>query len=165
MATPRSYIDQLRLHVDGNHAQRLNYVHDQQRIMRASGATQAFKVSAETRRILDVANGNQPGSSINQPYQLFQIDSTFSLFTHSHFDTQPVSNPQPGINVGRKFVAESYEVIARAPVEAIRDCRETVRSVAHECDLLRTCTEHAGDKLPRAFLNCDPFAKVYRSVF
>src|SRR5258705_11947918 len=51
------------------------------------------------------------------------------------------------------------------PVKAIRDSRERVGSVSHERDLLRTRAQHSGDKLTGTLPDCEPLAKVHRSVF
>src|SRR5947207_1627793 len=41
-------IYQFLFHIDGNHSQRLNHVHDQQRVASTSDAPETFEVSAKT---------------------------------------------------------------------------------------------------------------------
>ena len=62
-------------------------------------------------------------------------------------------------------MTESDQVVTCMPAKAIGHGRERVGSVSHERDLFWPRAQHSGKKLTRAFLNCEPLAKVYRAVF
>ena len=66
MTSRRRNVYQLRLHVDGNHSQCLNYIYNQQRIISASGASDALEVRAKAGGELDLADGHDPGFAVNQ---------------------------------------------------------------------------------------------------
>src|SRR6266545_2626384 len=66
MTSCRGNINQLRLYVDGNDTQRLNYVHHQQRIVSTSGASDALEVRTEPGGKLDLADGDYPSLVVNK---------------------------------------------------------------------------------------------------
>src|SRR4030095_444936 len=92
-------VHQLGLHVDGNHAECLNHIHHQERVMSASDASNPLEVGAKARRVLDLADGHNSGPAVNQPNEFLKIDATVALFTNTHFHAKRLSQAQPGIKV------------------------------------------------------------------
>ena len=76
------------------------------------GATNPLKISAKAGGVLHLANRYDTGLTVNKTDEFVEIDSAISLFRHSDFNTQGITNPQPGVDVCRKLMAEGYEIIA-----------------------------------------------------
>src|SRR6185295_4293055 len=105
-----SNINQLRLNINGNYAQRLNDIDDQQGINSARCKADTFKVGSESGRILHLANCHQSRFGIDQSNQFIQIDSAVALLRHAHFDAESLAKSQPRINVGGEFIPERYQI-------------------------------------------------------
>src|SRR6185503_8038806 len=105
--------------VGGNHSQSLYHVDYQQRIVSTSGPPNPLEVGAKARGVLDLADGHDSCSTVNQLNELINIDATLALFTNTHLHPERISDAQPGIKIRRKLMTEGDQVIAGLPPEAI----------------------------------------------
>src|SRR6185436_5989848 len=124
-------VHQLGLDIDRNHSECLNHVDYQQSVISASGAPDSLEVGAKARRVLDLADGHDSCSVVDQPNKLIDINATVALLTNTHFHSQRISKAQRGIKVWRKLMTKSDQVVAGLPAETIGDGGKGVGSVSH----------------------------------
>src|SRR5712691_1224888 len=103
---------------------------------------------------------NHACSGIDKLSQFFQIDSTFSLFTHSHLDPKSVAKAQPRIDVRRKLMPQCDYVVPWAPLQTVGYSRETVGGISRECQLFNSCSKQIRHKLTGSLFYGHPTAKI-----
>src|SRR5258706_3941040 len=119
MTSSGGNVHEFSLDVSGNHSQCLYHVDYQQRVVSASRPPDPLQIGAKARRVLNLADGHNSCSTVNQLNKLLNINATLALLTNTHLHSQGISGAQPAIKVRRKLMTERDQVIAGLPAEAI----------------------------------------------
>src|SRR5262249_24078172 len=122
------------------------------------------QVDPVTARKLYPAYGDYAGAAVREAQQFGGVYSAVALWRHSKHNASLRLQPHPGIHVGRKFDITSDHVIARIPINAVGDCRDRRRGIAHKGDFMRASTDEPGGISPDPPCRVLPVLVIDRAV-
>ena len=89
-------------------------------------AAEAFEIGPKAGQILNGAHRHKFCVRVDERAKLIRVDPAIALGTKTQFDILIFADLPPGIVVGREFVRERNDVIARFPIDASSDRTQTV---------------------------------------
>src|SRR5260370_28891845 len=73
--------------------------------------------------------------------------------------------PQPGVVVGWKLLAERYDLVARPPIHTHRHGRDTLGSILYHGDLVAVRSDQPRGCNSKPLIGIQPLVIVQRAVF
>ena len=152
------------LNVESERAQALYRVDDEQNVAPAAVTADRGQVVAKPAAEFDEAQGHDAGAVVDQIQNLFALEAAIAFARHFHLDAEFAFDPHPRDYVGREFAIGGDDVVAFAPIDAVRDHRQTRRRVRREGYLVRLGVDQPGSQLARLSDRGEPIAVIDRAV-
>src|SRR5262245_54619270 len=118
-------------------SQPLDRVDDEQSVALAAKTANRGQIVAKAAREFYEAQSHDARAVVNQRQYLLGLKSAVAFARHLYLYAEFALDPHPRDDVGRKFAIGGDDVVARAPVNAVRDHGQTSRRVGRKRYLFR----------------------------
>ncbi len=119
-----------------------------------------FQIYTVAAQILDETDGQQAGAAASLVYTVQRIE------VGEPFDRDTgLLQTLPGIEIGRKLLAEGHHFVARPPIHPHGNGGDAFRRILHDGDLAWLRAHHPRRGPPQGFLGFGPFLVMQASEF